>query len=190
MKKRCGWPGNNELMIKYHDEEWGAPCHDDRLWFEFITLDAFQAGLSWQIVLNKREGFRKAFDNFIPNIIAKYDESKAEELRQNPAIIRNRLKINATITNAQAFLDIQKEFGTFDAYIWQFTHGKPIHNQWKTMGEVPASSPLSDTISKDLKKRGFKFVGTTIVYAFMQGAGIVNDHTVDCFRYKELFVNQ
>ncbi|NQV38656.1 MAG: DNA-3-methyladenine glycosylase I [Candidatus Marinimicrobia bacterium] len=186
MKKRCDWLGNNELMQKYHDDEWGTPCHDDRLWFEFITLDAFQAGLSWQIVLNKREGFRAAFDNFEPNIIATYDESKAEELRQNPAIIRNKLKINATITNAQAFLEVQKEFGSFDTYIWQFTNGKPIQNTLKSIKEIPASTPLSDEISTDLKKRGFKFVGTTIVYAFMQGAGIVNDHTVDCFRYKEL----
>ncbi len=186
MKKRCDWPGNNELMQKYHDEEWGTPCHDDRLWFEFITLDAFQAGLSWQIVLNKREGFRAAFNNFDPNIIATYDESKAEELQQNPAIIRNKLKIKATITNAQAFLEVQKEFGSFDTYIWQFTNRKPIRNTLKSIKEIPASTPLSDKISTDLKKRGFKFVGTTIVYAFMQGAGIVNDHTVDCFRYKEL----
>ncbi len=185
-RTRCPWPGNNELMLQYHDHEWGVPCHDDHRWFEYITLDAFQAGLSWQIVINKREGFRSAFDGFDPVKIANYDEEKLESLRQNPAIIRNRLKIQATVTNAIAFLAVQKEFGSFDAFIWQFTEGKTIHNEWKILSDIPASTPLSDKVSKELKKQGFKFVGTTIVYAFLQAAGVVNDHTVDCYRYSEL----
>ncbi|MFQ6605607.1 MAG: DNA-3-methyladenine glycosylase I [Fidelibacterota bacterium] len=184
--KRCPWPGSDPAMVAYHDKEWGTPCHDDRLWFEFITLDAFQAGLSWQIVLNKREGFRKAFDDFQPEIIVNYSAARQEGLRRNPEIIRNRLKIAATVSNAEAFLRVKEEFGSFDSYIWQFTAGKPIQNTWKSQDEVPASTPLSDRISQDLKKQGFKFVGTTIVYAFLQGAGIVNDHLVTCFRYKEL----
>jgi DNA-3-methyladenine glycosylase I len=175
-------------MIKYHDEEWGTPVHDDRLWFEFITLDAFQAGLSWSIVLNKRENFREAMDNFVPEKIAQYDENKYNELVQNTGIIRNRAKIKATITNAKAFIEIQKEFGSFDKYIWQVFDNKPIVNKWKTTSEIPASTPDSDKLSKDLIDRGFKFVGTTICYAFMQGAGIVNDHLVDCFRYKQLTI--
>ncbi len=185
-KQRCPWPGTNELMMAYHDTEWGTPCHDDRLWFEFITLDAFQAGLSWQIVLNKREGFRQAFDNFEPAVIARYDAAKLEALRQDSGIIRNKLKIAATVTNARAFLKVQESYGSFDAYIWQFTGGKPIQNAWREPDEIPASTSLSDRISADLKARGFKFVGTTIVYAFLQGAGIVNDHLVTCFRYREL----
>lgn len=184
--KRCDWPGSNKLMIKYHDEEWGVPNHDDRKWFEYITLDAFQAGLSWSIVLNKRKNFRKAFDNFNPNIISKYNQLKIDELIQDTGIIRNKLKINATISNAIAFLDVQKEFGTFDNYIWRFVNGKPIVNKWKTTSEIPASISESDILSKDLKSRGFKFVGTTICYAFMQSAGMVNDHLITCFRYKEL----
>ncbi len=184
--QRCDWPGSDELMIKYHDEEWGVPNHDDRKWFEYITLDAFQAGLSWSIVLNKRENFRKAFDNFDPVIISKYSQNKIDELIHDAGIIRNKLKINATISNAKAFLDIQKEFRTFDNYIWQFVNGKPIVNNWRTMSEIPASTPESDVLSKDLKTHGFKFVGTTICYAFMQGAGMVNDHLVTCFRYKEI----
>ena len=184
--QRCDWPGSDELMIKYHDEEWGVPNHDDRKWFEYITLDAFQAGLSWSIVLNKRENFRKAFDNFDPVIISKYSQNKIDELIHDAGIIRNKLKINATISNAKAFLDIQKEFRTFDNYIWQFVNGKPIVNNWRTMPEIPASTPESDVLSKDLKTHGFKFVGTTICYAFMQGAGMVNDHLVTCFRYKEI----
>ena len=185
-KIRCDWPGANELMIKYHDEEWGTPVHDDRLWFEFITLDAFQAGLSWSIVLNKRENFRKAMDNFKPEKIAKYDENKYDELVQNAGIIRNRAKIKATINNAKAFLEIQKEFGSFDKFIWQIFDNEPIINKWKTTSEIPACTPDSNKLSKELLDRGFKFVGTTICYAFMQGAGVVNDHLVDCFRYKEL----
>ncbi len=184
--QRCDWPGSNELMIKYHDEEWGVPNHDDRLWFEYITLDAFQAGLSWSIVLNKRENFRNAFDNFNPKKIVEYNQTKIDELIQDAGIIRNKLKINATISNAKAFLDIQKEFGTFDKYIWEFVNGKPIVNKWKTISDLPASTTESDILSKDLKSRGFKFVGTTICYAFMQSAGMVNDHLVTCFRYKEL----
>ena len=182
----CGWPGSNELMQKYHDEEWGIPNHDDRKWFEYITLDAFQAGLSWAIVLKKRENFRKAFNNFDPKIITKYDQIKVDELIQDAGIIRNKLKINATISNAKVFLEVQKEYGSFDKYIWQFVNGKPIVNNWENISELPASTPESDMLSKDLKSRGFKFVGTTICYAFMQSAGMVNDHIVHCFRYKEL----
>ena len=182
----CDWPGSNELMQKYHDEEWGIPNHDDRKWFEYITLDAFQAGLSWAIVLKKRENFRKAFNNFDPKIITKYDQIKVDELIQDAGIIRNKLKINATISNAKVFLEVQKEYGSFDKYIWQFVNGKPIVNNWENISELPASTPESDMLSKDLKSRGFKFVGTTICYAFMQSAGMVNDHLVHCFRYKEL----
>ena len=184
--QRCDWPGSDELMIKYHDEEWGIPNHDDKKWFEYITLDTFQAGLSWSIVLNKRENFRKAFDNFDPKKIAEYDQTKVDELIQDTGIIRNKLKINATISNAKEFLEVQKEFGTFDNYIWRFVNGNPIVNQWKSIAELPASTPESDMLSKDLKSRGFKFVGTTICYAFMQSTGMVNDHLVHCFRYKEL----
>jgi len=187
--KRCNWPGSDELMIKYHDEEWGTPNHDDRKWFEYITLDAFQAGLSWSIVLKKRENFRAAFDNFNPEIIAKYDQSKIDTLVTDAGIIRNKLKISATISNAKAFLEVQKEFGSFNNYIWQFVNGKPIINKWKYTSEIPASTPVSDKLSVDLKKRGFKFVGTTICYAFMQGAGLVNDHLVSCFRHKEIIDN-
>jgi DNA-3-methyladenine glycosylase I len=183
---RCSWPGNNELMVKYHDEEWGTPCHDDRKLFEYIVLDTFQAGLSWAIVLNKREGFRRAFANFEPEIVANFSEDKLQVLLQNPDIIRNRLKVYGTVANAKAFLEIQKEFGSFDGYIWQFVDGKTILNSPKEDGDIAASSKESDAMSADLKKRGFKFVGTTICYAFMQAAGLVNDHTTDCFRYVEL----
>ena len=187
--QRCNWPGSDELMIKYHDDEWGVPNHDDRKWFEYITLDAFQAGLSWAIVLNKRENFRKAFNNFDPKIIAEYDQIKVEELIQDAGIIRNKLKINATISNAKVFLDVQKEFSGFDNYIWRFVNGKPIVNYWKSITNLPASTSESDKLSTDLKKRGFKFVGTTICYAFMQSAGMVNDHLTTCFRYKEIIEN-
>lgn len=183
---RCEWPGASSAMIKYHDEEWGEPCHDDRKLFEYIVLDGFQAGLSWSTILNKREGFRKALDNFSAEKIVNYTEKKIEELMNNSEIVRNKLKINATITNAQAYLDIQEEFGSFDKYIWSFVGGKTITNERKNMGEIVAYTKESDAMSKDLKKRGFKFVGTTICYAFMQAAGLVNDHAVDCFRYKEL----
>ncbi|MDD2423737.1 MAG: DNA-3-methyladenine glycosylase I [Candidatus Cloacimonetes bacterium] len=185
-KPRCGWEGNTELMIRYHDTEWGVPVHDDRKLFEFLTLDAFQAGLSWAGILDKRENFRAAFDNFDAIQIAKYDEQKVQQLLQDSGIIRNKSKITCTISNAQNFLEIQQEFGSFDRYIWQFTNGKTIVNQWQELSQVPASSPESDAMSKGLKSQGFKFVGTIICYAFMQAAGMVNDHLVGCFRYHEL----
>ena len=184
--QRCSWPGNDETMINYHDNEWGVPLHDDKKLFEFLVLDAFQAGLSWQIVLKKRKGFEKAFSNFNPKLIAKYTEKDFNILVNNANIIRNRLKIQATITNAQKFLDVQKEFGSFDKYIWQFTNGKTIKNKWKSIKELPSKTHLSDKMSEDLKKRGFKFVGSTICYAFMQASGMINDHLVDCFKYKEV----
>ena len=186
-KKRCQWvPVDNPLYVKYHDEEWGVPIHDDRLLFEFLVLEGMQAGLSWLTILRKRENFRTAFDHFDPRKIALYNEKKIEELMQNSGIIRNRLKIAAAVQNAKAFLEVQAEFGSFDTFIWQFVEGKPIVNQWKTLKELPAKTPVSDTISKELKKRGFKFVGSTIIYAHMQATGMVNDHTVDCFRYQEV----
>ncbi|OGD61649.1 DNA-3-methyladenine glycosylase [Candidatus Berkelbacteria bacterium RIFCSPLOWO2_01_FULL_50_28] len=181
---RCSWPGTNPLMVKYHDEEWGVPCHDDRKLFEYIVLDTFQAGLSWAIVLNKRENFRKAFDNFDPNKIANYGFKPVQELESDAGIIRNKLKIRATVTNAQAFLAVQKEFGSFDKYIWGFVNGKPIVNHHQKDSDIGATSPQSDEMSIDLKRRGFKFVGSTICYAFMQGAGLVNDHIINCFRHE------
>ncbi len=182
----CSWPSNDPLMQKYHDEEWGVPVHDDRKLFEFMVLDAFQAGLSWKTILIKRENFRKAFDNFDPAKIAVYDEAKYNALLLDAGIIRNRAKIRATISNAELFLHVQKEFGTFDKYIWSFTGGKPKVNNWKSLAEIPAKSEESDKMSKDLAKRGFKFVGSTICYAFMQAAGMVNDHVVQCFRHTEV----
>lgn len=179
----CTWPGNDELMRKYHDEEWGTPLHDDCKLFEFMLLDAFQAGLSWKTVLHKRENFRRTFDNFDVERIALYDENKIQKLMQDVSIIRNQAKIRATVINAQAFLKIQAEFGSFDKYIWQFTAGKTLVNEFKVMSEIPAKSKESDAMSKDLQKRGFKFVGSTICYAFMQAAGMVNDHIVTCCRY-------
>ena len=185
-KTRCEWVnGGNELYHEYHDNEWGRVLHDDRLLFEFLTLEGAQAGLSWATVLNKREGYRKAFDNFDINKVAKYDEKKIAELLENPEIVRNKLKVNSTVNNAQIILEIQEELGSFDQYIWQFTDGKTIKNTWTSMKQVPASTPESDYMSKNLKKRGFKFIGTTICYAFMQATGMVNDHTVDCCCYKE-----
>ena len=184
--KRCQWCGDDPLYVKYHDEEWGIPQHDDRILFEKLTLEGAQAGLSWITILRKRENYRKAFDNFNVKKIAKYDETKIEELLNNPGIVRNKLKINSTITNAQAFIEVQKEFGSFDKYIWSFTDGKTIVNKFKTLKELPAETDISRAISKDLKKRGFRFVGPTIIYAFMQAMGMVNDHTTDCFRYKEI----
>lgn len=186
MKTRCEWCLSSQLMIDYHDKEWGTPLHDDRKLFEFLTLDTFQAGLSWAIILNKREGFRKAFDNFNANKIAKYDQKKIEKLLSDSGIIRNRLKINAIIANANAFLKIQKEFGSFNNYIWEFVNNKSRKNSWKRLDQIPAKTSDSDLMSKDLTKRGFKFVGSTICYAFMQATGMVNDHIVSCFRYKEL----
>ena len=185
-KKRCGWPSDDRIMIKYHDTEWGVPLYDDRKLFEFLVLDAFQAGLSWAIILKKRENFRKAFHDFKPERISKYTQRDVKRLLADEGIVRNKLKINSTITNAQAFLEIQKEFKSFERYIWQFTGHKTIKNKFKSIKELPAKSGESDDMSKDLKKRGFKFVGSTICYAFMQAAGMVNDHTVDCFRYKEV----
>ncbi|MEE9304522.1 MAG: DNA-3-methyladenine glycosylase I [Thiotrichaceae bacterium] len=182
-KKRCEWAEGSELEKLYHDKEWGVPVHDDRLWFEFLTLEGAQAGLSWSTILNKREGYREVFDNFEVKKIAGYDEAKIAELLLNPAIVRNKLKVNSTVTNAKYFIEVQEEFGSFDAYIWQFVDGKPKINHWQSMTQVPVSTDQSDAMSKDLKKRGFKFIGTTICYALMQATGMVNDHTSDCFRY-------
>lgn len=175
-------------MIRYHDTEWGVPLHDDRKLFEFLVLDAFQAGLSWAIVLKKREGFRKAFSDFDPRKVAKYDRRKVRTLLADAGIIRNRMKVEATIANARAFLEVQREFGSFDRYIWQFTGGTTKKNRWRALSQLPASSPESDAMSKDLKARGFRFVGSTICYAFMQAAGMVNDHLVSCYRHQELGV--
>ncbi|MGB0891768.1 MAG: DNA-3-methyladenine glycosylase I [Flavobacteriaceae bacterium] len=183
MKKRCFWVSNDPLYIEYHDTEWGKPVYDDGALFEFLLLESFQAGLSWITILKKRENFRKAFDNFDYKKIAKYNQEKFDELILNEGIIRNKLKIKAAITNAQLFMEIQQEFGSFSKFIWNYVDGKPIINKFKKREEVPATTELSDKISKDLKKRGFKFVGSTIVYAFMQATGMVNDHTTDCFKY-------
>jgi DNA-3-methyladenine glycosylase I len=183
--KRCDW-AKNDLAIEYHDTEWGVPQHDDRKLFEFLILEGAQAGLSWDTILRKRENYRAAFDDFDYQIIALYDEAKCAELLSNEGIIRNRLKIASAVRNARAFLEVQKEFGSFDAYIWSFVEGQPIVNRWKSLSEVPARTEVSDAISKDLKKRGFNFVGSTIMYAFMQACGLVNDHLVSCFRYKEV----
>ena len=181
-KIRCPWPGSDEKMIKYHDEVWGVPEHDDQKLFEKLCLDSMQAGLTWRTILYKQENFLKAFDNFHIETASGYGEDKFEELMQDAGIVRNRLKIRAIINNAKHTLEIQKEFGSFDAYIWGFTNGEIIKNRPRTLEEIPVSSPLSDAISKDLKKRGFKFVGTTIIYAYLQAIGVVNDHLVDCFR--------
>ncbi len=182
-KKRCSWCGEDPLYVAYHDTEWGVPVYDDATLFEFLILETFQAGLSWITILRKRENFRRAFDQFDYQKIAKYDEAKYEILLQDAGIIRNKLKIKATISNAQAFMAIQEEFGSFSKYIWNFTNGVPIKNAFSSMKDVPATTTLSDTISKDLKKRGFKFVGSTVIYAHMQATGMVNDHMTDCFRY-------
>ena len=186
MCERCNWSTSNELLIRYHDEEWGVPLHDDQKLFEFFVLEGFQAGLSWQIVLNKRENFRRAFDYFKPGIVASYDDKKIEELVQDKSIIRNRQKIAACVNNAQRFMEIQQDFGSFDKYIWGFVNHKPIVNTFSLLNELPAKTTLSDNISADLKKRGFKFVGSTVIYAHMQATGMVNDHLVSCFRYKEV----
>jgi len=185
-KHKCGWCLGDSLYEAYHDTEWGSPLHDEQLLFEFLILETFQAGLSWITILRKRENFRKAFDNFDYRIVAKYGEDKKAALLQNAGIIRNKLKVNSAISNAQNFMKIQEEFGSFDTYIWNFVAGKPIVNRWKNHKECPATTALSDEICKDLKKRGFKFVGSTVIYAFMQAIGMVNDHTMDCFRYKEV----
>lgn len=184
---RCDWSvGHFEDYLMYHDKEWGVPVHDDRKHFEFLILEGAQAGLSWSTILKRRAGYRKAFADFDPDIVAQYTEGIIEELLQDKAIIRNRLKVRGAVTNAQKFLQVQEEYGSFDKYIWQFVNGKPIINHWQTMAEVSATTKESDALSKDLKKRGFKFVGSTIMYAHMQACGLVNDHTVDCYRYKEV----
>lgn len=185
-KKRCEWCGNDPLYVAYHDKEWGKPIYDDRLLFEFLILEGMQAGLSWYTILKKREAFRLAFDNFNPNKIAKYNQHKVNQLLKNADIIRNKLKIQAAISNAKAFLAVKKEWGSFSDYIWHFVEGKPIQNIWDNKDQLPAKTEISDKMSKDLKKRGFKFIGSTICYAHMQAVGMVNDHTTRCFRYKEL----
>ena len=186
MKRRCEWCGTDPLYVSYHDKEWGVPVHDDRLHFEMIVLDGAQAGLSWITILRRRESYREAFDNFDPEKVARFSEKKIEELLKNPGIIRNRLKVKSAVQNAKAFLEIRSEFDTFDEYISQFTGYRTIQNECKRMSELPATSPESDRMSKDLKKRGFSFVGSTICYAYMQAAGMVNDHVTDCFRYREV----
>lgn len=186
MTVRCGWTTADAFYIEYHDREWGVPLYDDQMLFEFLNLEGAQAGLSWRTILQKRENYRAAFDQFDPVKVAAYDERKIAELLSNEGIVRNKLKINATVENAKAFLRVQEEFGSFREYIWTFVGGKPLINHWNSLQEVPNSTPQSDAMSKDLKKRGFKFVGTTICYAFMQATGMVMDHTTDCFRYQEL----
>ncbi len=186
MKRRCEWCGDDPLYVAYHDDEWGVPVHDDRKLFEMLILEGAQAGLSWSTILKKRENYRKAFDHFDAKKIAKYDKAKVAKLLADPGIVRNRLKIAATIQNARAFLEVQKDFGSFDRYIWQFVDGKPQKNKWKSLKEIPPKTAESDAMSKDLKKRGFSFVGSTICYAFMQAVGMVNDHVVTCFRYRKI----
>ena len=183
---RCSWPTDDPLMIAYHDEEWGVPLHDDRKHYEFLLLDAMQAGLSWKTILHKRENFRAAFAEFDPAKVARFTEKRIEKLLSDPGIIRNRLKVQAAVTNARRFLEVQREFGTFDAYIWQFTGGKTVNNRRKSLKQLQATSPESDAMSQDLKARGFKLVGSTICYAYMQAAGMVNDHLTNCFRYRQL----
>jgi DNA-3-methyladenine glycosylase I len=183
-KIRCPWCLKFEQYVKYHDEEWGNPVHDDVIHFEFLILEGAQAGLSWSMILKKREGYRKAFAGFDPKKVSRFTEKKVEKLLTNPNIVRNRLKVNAAVNNAKRFLEVQKEFGTFDRYIWSFVGGKPIINKWKTTKEVPATTKESDALSKDLIKRGFKFVGSTVMYAHMQACGLVNDHLVDCWKHK------
>ena len=186
MNKRCTWPGEDPLYIRYHDREWGVPVHSDRKLFEFLVLEGAQAGLSWITVLKKRAAYRTAFDNFDFNKVACYNETKIKQLLNNPGIIRNKLKIRSAISNASAFIDVRKEFGTFNKYIWQFVDGKPVQNKFSSMQQIPAKTALAEQISKDLKKRGFNFVGPTIVYAHMQATGMVNDHVVSCFRHKDI----
>ncbi|MDR3573275.1 MAG: DNA-3-methyladenine glycosylase I [Anaerolineaceae bacterium] len=183
---RCEWNLSDVLLTRYHDEEWGEPLHDDRMLFEFLALDGMQAGLSWNTILRKRENFRQAFDNFEIEVVAGYDDIKIQELLANPGIVRNKAKINAIIHNANRILEIRQEFGYLDAYLWRFTRGETIQNSWQTVSQIPATSPISDAMSKDMIGRGFKFCGSTILYAFMQAAGMVNDHIVSCYRYKEL----
>ena len=184
--KRCAWTGNDDLLIAYHDHEWGVPLHDDNRLFEFLILEGAQAGLSWSTILKKRENYRRVYDNFDINKVAGYKSSKVKQLLNDPGIVRNKLKINASIVNAKAVISIRKEFGSFDAYLWGFVGGKPIVNKWRKLGNIPSHTPVSDAMSRDLKKRGFKFVGTTICYAFMQAVGMVNDHEVSCCRYMSM----
>ncbi|MFZ0442874.1 MAG: DNA-3-methyladenine glycosylase I [Methanobacterium sp.] len=186
MKIRCPWAKNDPQMIEYHDREWGVPVHDDSLLFEFLILEGAQAGLSWTTILKKRENYRLAFDNFDPEKVSKYNDQKIEELVENSGIVRNKLKIRSAIVNAKLLLEIQREYGSFDNYVWKFVDGKPIQNKWKKMEDIPSSTLESENMSSDLKNRGFKFVGPTICYAFMQAVGIVNDHLIDCFRHSEL----
>jgi DNA-3-methyladenine glycosylase I len=183
---RCAWPGTNPLMIEYHDREWGVPTHDDSQHFEFLVLEAAQAGLSWAIVLNKREGYRRAFSQFDPAKVARFDKRKIDRLTLDPGIVRNRLKITAAVKNARQFLEVQQEFGSFDNYCWQFVGGRPKVNRWKSPSEIPATTTESDAFSKDLKQRGFSFVGSTVIYAHMQAVGMVNDHVIGCFRHRDL----
>lgn len=185
-KNRCPWCLKFEQYIQYHDEEWGTPVHDDRIHFEFLILEGAQAGLSWSTILKKRDGYRKAFADFDPVKVARFTDARVEKILQDPGIVRNRLKVLAAVNNAKRFLEVQKEFGTFDRYIWSFVGGKPILNKWKSLKEIPATTPESDALSKDLIKRGFKFVGSTVIYAHMQACGLVNDHLVDCWRYKDV----
>jgi DNA-3-methyladenine glycosylase I len=185
--KRCGWVNlENSLMREYHDREWGVPTHDDRRHFEFLILEAAQAGLSWSIVLNKREGYRRAFSQFDPEKVARYSPARIDKLTADPGIVRNRMKIAAAVNNARAFLAVQKEFGSFDAYCWQFVNGRPVHYRWNSMHQIPATTAESDAFSRDLKRRGFSFVGSTVIYAHMQAVGMVNDHVVDCFRHRDV----
>jgi DNA-3-methyladenine glycosylase I len=184
--KRCPWPVTDPLYLDYHDREWGVPVHDEKKHFEFLVLETMQAGLSWHIILKKREHFRKAFNGFDPERVAKYNERKIQSLLADAGIVRNQLKIRAAVHNAKRFLEVQKEFGSFDAYLWSFVGGKPVLNRWKRLSQLPATSPLSDRVSGALRERGFKFVGSTVVYAHLQAVGLVNDHLVDCFRYREI----
>jgi DNA-3-methyladenine glycosylase I len=186
MKKRCEWCGTDPLYVAYHDDEWGVPVHDDRQLFEMIVLDGAQAGLSWSTILKKREAYRRAFNGFEPEKVARYTEKRIARLLQDPGIVRNRLKIESAVRNARAFLEVREEFASFDRYIWQFVDGRPLQNRWRRITDIPARTAQSDAMSKDLKKRNFNFVGSTICYAFMQAAGMVNDHLVDCFRYSEV----
>jgi DNA-3-methyladenine glycosylase I len=187
MKKRCPWVSlKDPVMLAYHDEEWGVPVHDDQKIFEFLVLEGAQAGLSWSTVLNKRENFRRAFAGFDPKRVAAFDEKRVEALLSDPGIIRNRRKVEAAVSNAKAFLEVQSEFGSFDSYIWSFVGGEPIRNGWKSLSQIPVTSPVAQRMSADLKKRGFKFIGPTICYSHMQAAGMVNDHLVDCFRHSEV----
>jgi len=185
-KNRCGWCGNDPLYVEYHDQEWGVPVYDDQTLFEFLILEGAQAGLSWSTILKKREGYRLAFDGFDVEKVARYDGIKISALLTDPGIVRNQLKIGSAVTNAQAFLKIRDEWSSFSDYIWSFVDGRPIQNAWRSLAEIPAKPPLAETISKDLKKRGFRFVGPTIIYAHMQATGMVNDHLMDCFRYREI----